>query len=306
MKNFKIFSGTANPPLAEKVASLLKTKLGKMEIVRFADSEVRVRIEEEVANLPCFVVASLSNPVDMRLVEFCLIVDALKQNEAGKIIGVIPYFGYARQDKAHRPGEGVSARVMAKLIEAVGVNKIITVDLHSDSVASFFNIPLIHLFGLSVFLREIKTRQLAGGDDLTIIAPDAGGAKRAQKFAEELGVPLALIEKKRDLNKLHTLAALKIIGDVKNKTVVIIDDVITGGGTVVEAARLLKENGAKAVFSCVTHADFVEGTKEKLVSSKLDKVYVSDTILIPKNNLFSKLRIISVAEPLAEAIAKMI
>lgn len=301
MKNFKIFSGTANSPLAEKIGKILATPLGKIEIVRFADSEVRVRIEEEVTNLPCFVVASLSNPVDAHLVEFCLIVDALKQNDAQKIIGVIPYFGYARQDKAHRLGEGVSARVMAKLIEAVGVDKIITVDLHSEAVSAFFNIPVTHLFGLSIFLPKISKLK----DDLVVVAPDAGGVKRAQKFAEELDVPLALIEKKRNLEKIHTLEVLKLIGEVKNKTACIVDEVITGGGTVVEAAKLLKKTGAKKVIACATHADFVEGTKKKLVSSEVDKIYVSDTILVPRDKIFPKLEIVSIADLIAKTIRNL-
>ena len=298
MKNFKIFSGTANLPLAEKIGKILKTPLGKIEIVRFADSEVRVRIEEEVREKICFVIASLSNPVDTHLVEFCLSVDALKQNNAQKIIGVIPYFGYARQDKAHRPGEGVSARVMAKLIEAVGVDKIITFDLHSEAVASFFNVPLIHLFGLSVFLPKIKRLK----DDLVIIAPDAGGVKRAQKFAQDLNAPLALIEKKRDLEKIHTLEVLEVIGKVSNKTCCLVDEVITGGGTVVGAAKLLKEKGARKVIACATHADFVEGTAEKLTKSEIDKVYVSDTILLPPDKIFPKLEIVSIGNLIARTI----
>lgn len=298
MLNFKLFSGTANRALAEKVASELNLKLGKLEIVRFADSEVRVRVEEKVINQTCFVLASLSNPVDTHLVELCLIIDALKQNEAGKIIAVIPYFGYARQDKAHRQGEGVSARVMAKLIEASGVNKIITIDLHSDAVASFFNVPLIHLFGLSIFLSEIKKEK----GDLIVVAPDAGGAKRAQKFAEDLNCPLALIEKKRNLEKMHTLDSLKIIGEVEGKTCILPDDVIVGGGTAVGAAELLKKEGAKKVIVCATHADFVQGTKEKLEGSEIDQVMVSDTIPLQPEGYFPKLKIISVAGLLTEEI----
>ncbi len=302
MNNFKIFSGTANQPLAEKVAKILGKSLDKIEIVRFADSEVRVRIEEEVGGKTCFVIASLSNPVDTHLVEFCLIVDALKQNEAGKIIAVIPYFGYARQDKAHRPGEGVSARVMARLIEAVGVNKIITVDLHSDAVGSFFNVPVTQLFGLEIFLPEIAKMK----NGLVVVAPDAGGAKRAQKFAEEIDVPLVLIEKRRNLDKIHTIDSLKIIGDVKEKKCIIVDDVIVGGGTSVGAAELLKREGASEVIVCATHADFVEGTKEKLTNSEIDKIYVSDSILVSPENYFSKLKIVSVSKILAKEIKEMV
>lgn len=303
MSNFKIFSGTANLGLAKKIAAKLKKPLGKMEIVRFSDSEVRVRIEEEVGGQTCLVIASLANPVDTHLVEFCLIVDALKQNEAGKIIAVLPYFGYGRQDKVHRRGEGVSARVMARLIEAVGVNKIITVDLHSEAVGCFFNAPVLHLFGLEIFLEKIKSFK---DKNAVVVAPDAGGAKRAQRFAEELGVSLALIQKKRDLGKTQTVKLLDLLGDVKGKTAYLVDDVITAGGTLVEAAKLLKGAGAKKVIALATHADFVEGTREKLRGSLLEEIFVSDTIFLPEEKRFSRLKIISVANLLVESIEKML
>lgn len=303
MSDFKFFSGSSNLPLAKKIAAKLKKPLGKLEITRFADSEVRVRIEEEVNNQICFVIASLSNPVDMHLVEFCLIVDALKQNEAGKIIAVLPYFGYARQDKVHRAGEGISARVMAKLVEAVGVNKLITVDLHSEAVASFFNVPAVHLFGLEVFLEEIKKLK---DKNLVIAAPDAGGAKRAQRFAENLDAELVLIQKKRDLQKIHTVKVLGLVGSVKGKTVCLVDDVITGGGTILEAAKILKQNGAKKVICFATHADFIEGAKEKLENSLIDRIYVTDTIFVPEEKLFPKLKIISIDNLLVESIGKML
>ncbi|MBI5465514.1 ribose-phosphate pyrophosphokinase, partial [Candidatus Gottesmanbacteria bacterium] len=187
------------------------------------------------------------------------------------------------------------------LIEAVGASKVITVDLHSEAVASFFNVSVAHLFGLSIFLPEIRKLR----NDLVIIAPDAGGAKRAQKFAEEIDAPLALIEKKRNLQKLHTLESLAVIGEVSGKTCVIVDEVITGGGTVVEAARLLKEKGAKKVIACATHPDFVEGTAEKLTKSEVDKVYVSDTIPIKSKDIFPKLKIVSIGNLIAETIRNL-
>lgn len=302
MKDFKIFAGSSNLPLAGKIAAKLGMPLAKIEIVRFADSEGRVRIEEDVRGKICFVITSFSNPVDNHLMEFFLICDALKQSEAEKIIAVIPYFGYGRQDKAYRPGESISARVVTKLIETMSIERIVTIDLHSDSVASFFDIPVSQLFGLSIFQSEIERLK----DDLVIVAPDAGGAKRAQSFAEKVNAPLAMVEKKRNLDKIHELETLNVIGQVKKKTCVIVDDIIAGGGTVIGAAEILKKFGAKKVFVCATHANFIDGAKEKLANSSLEKIFVSDTILVPSAQLFSKLKIVSVDQLLVEAIKKVL
>lgn len=302
MKSIKLFSGSGNLRLAQDVARLLKVELGRMEIVTFADSEKRVRVEENVADKKVFVVASLSNPVDTHLVELCLIADALKSNDCDKMIAIIPYYGYARQDKAHREGEGISARVMARIIEAGDFAKIVTVDLHSDMVAGFFDIPVIHLFGAEIFVSKLKTLK----EDLVVVAPDAGAAKRAQKFAEALDAPLALIEKKRNLDKLHEVESARLIGDASGKTAILVDDVTTSGSTLVKAAYVLKEQGAKKVIACVTHADFVEGTRSVLYESPLDQVYVSDSIQIPAKYKFPKLEVVSLAPLLVEQIKKMV
>lgn len=299
--SFLLFSGTANPHLAHKIAQNLDISLGKIEIVTFADSEMRVRIEEDVRDKTVFVIASLSNPVDSHLVELCLIGDALKNNDAGRMIAVIPYYGYGRQDKAHREGEGISARVMARLIEAVNFNKVVTVDLHSDLVVGYFTTGLIHLYGASVFVEPLKKL----GEDLVVVSPDAGAAKRAQKFADLLDAPLIFMEKKRNLDKLHTLDSMRLIGDVKNKTAVLIDDVVTSGSTLVKGAYTLKEHGAKKVIACSTHADFVEGTDSILKDSPIDTFLVTDSIPVKPEQHFSRLEIISMAPLLADQIRKM-
>lgn len=301
MKNAVLFSGSANRKLATEIVYHLGVNLGKMEIATFADSEKRVRIEENVTDKTCFVIASLSNPVDSHLVELCLIGDALKNNDCGKLVAVIPYYGYARQDKAHREGEGVSARVMAKLIEAVGFDKVITVDLHSDLVVGYFSLPLTHLFATKAFIEILHKNK----DDYIVVSPDAGAAKRAQHFAEELDVPLTMFEKKRNLNKLHELSKMKLIGDVKGCTAIMVDDVTTSGSTLVQGAHALKEAGAKKVIACVTHADLVESAVKILQSSSLDKVYVTDSILLPAAYHFPKLEVVSLASILAEQIKKM-
>src|SRR3989338_3509551 len=288
--NSVVFAGNSNPELSEKIASELGMKLGNREIIRFADSECRVRIEEDVEGKDVFIIQSLSNPVDEYLMEFLLLGDAVKRGEPRKLTAVIPYHGYARQDRIHRPGECLSAQVVAKLIETVGFDKLITVELHNEAILGFFKIPVNHIYGLSIFHENIKKLK----DDVVIITPDAGALKRAQKFAEGLDLPLALIEKKRDLDKPHKILSMKVVGEVANKTAIIVDDVIVTGGTLINAAYLLKDKGAKKVIAAATHADFVGGADKILQDSPLDSVWVTDTVEIPPTKVFQKLTVSSI------------
>lgn len=297
-----ILSGTSNQPLAEQIASELSFKLGKVEIIRFADSECRIRVEEDVEGKDVFIIQSLSNPVDEHLMELLLMGDAVRRGEPRKIIAVLPYHGYARQDRIHRPGECLSAQVVARLIESVGFDKLVTLELHNEAILGFFQIPVIHGSGLSVFQKEVEKIK----EDLVVITPDAGALKRAQKFAETLDLPLALIEKKRDLDHAHKLISMKVVGDVKDKIAIIVDDVIVTGGTLVNAAYLLKEKGAKQVIAAATHADFVGGAGKILQESPVDQVWVTDTITIPKEMYFPKLHIFSSSALIALAMKKMI
>jgi len=299
---FKIFSGNSNPSLASEIARQLGKDLSKVEIIRFADSECRVRIEEDVEDQDVFIIQSLSNPVDENLMEFLLLGDAVKRGEARKVIAVLPYHGYARQDRVHRPGECLSSAVVTKLIESVGFDKLITVELHSDAILGFFKIPLVHLSGLSLFKEEISKNK----DDLVVVSPDAGAVKRAQGFAEDLDVPLALIEKKRDLNQPHKVVSMKVVGDVKGKVAFIVDDVIVSGGTLVNAAYLLKQKGVIQVIAAATHADFVGGADKILQDSPIDKIWVTDTIPIPDDRKFTKLKIFPISSIIASAMKKMI
>lgn len=299
---FKIFSGNSNISLASEISKQLEQNLSKVEIIRFADSECRVRIEEDVEDNVVFIIQSLSNPVDENLMELLLLGDAVKRGEARKVIAVLPYHGYARQDRVHRSGECLSSAVVTKLIESVGFDKIITVELHSDAVLGFFKIPLIHLSGLSLFKTEIEKDK----NDVVVISPDAGAVKRSQGFAEDLDVPLALIEKKRDLNQAHKIISMKVVGDVKDKVAFIVDDVIVSGGTLVNAAYLLKEKGAKQVIAAATHADFVGGADKILADSPIDKIWVTDTIPVSEEKKFAKLKIFPIAPIIASAMKKMI
>lgn len=302
MKRAVVFSGNSNPKLSRQIASMLNLSLGKAEIVRFADSECRVRIKEDVSGKIVFIIQTLSNPVDQNLMEFLLLGDAVKRGEPNKIIGVVPYHGYARQDKVHREGECLSAQVVAKLIETVGYDKLITCELHSEAVLGFFKIPVVHLPGLSIFEEEIKKLK----NDIVVVAPDAGGAKRAQKFAEGIGAPLSMIEKKRNLDKLHQIESMRVVGEVSGKVAVIVDDIIVSGGTLVNAAYKLKEKGAKKVIAAATHADFVGGSDKVLSDSPLDQVFVSDSIPILEEMRFDKLKVFSIVSDIASSMKKMI
>lgn len=301
-KNAMIFSGNSNLPLAQELTSELGTSLNKAEIIRFADSECRVRLEEEVEEKDVFVIQSLSNPVDENLMELLLLGDAAKRGEARKVIAVLPYHGYARQDRVHREGECLSAHVVAKLIESVGFDKLITVELHNEAILGFFEIPVVHISGLSVFRSEVEKIK----NEVVVITPDAGALKRAQRFAESMDLPLALIEKKRDLNTAHKILSMKVVGDVKDKVAIIVDDVIVTGGTLVNAAYLLKEKGVKQVIAVATHADFVGGADKILQDSPIDRVWVTDTIQIPEEKKFAKLSVFPLASTIAAAMKKMI
>lgn len=320
----KLFSGTSNQPLAEKVARKLKTPLGKMEIARFKNSECRVRVLEDVRNQACLVFQSTSAPTDEHLMEMFLMVDSLKRSAASRVIAVLPYFGYARQNQQHRIGECVSAHVVSKFIEIVGVDELITLDLHEEQISGFFNIPMTHLSAVfpltqAVKLHILRMRPSIKNVQVSVISPDQGGIERARRFLGKIHNNLTsdrwsfinvdedvvVVEKKRDLEKMHVSRAIQVVGDVKNKVAIIVDDIITSGGTIINAAEALVEAGTQKIFVAATHADFIEGAVEKLQNSPVEKVFVTDTISLSPEKIFPKLEVISVAGVLAEVISKL-
>ena len=303
MKDLLLFSGSSNLPLARDVAKLLKIPLGKVDLTRFADGELRPWIQEDVRDKTVFVLESFSYPMDEHIMEIVLMGDAIRRGAPKTMIAVIPYMGYARQDKLHRPGEPVSARVIAKFLEISKYKEVIMVDLHNDAIVGFFQIPVTHVSALHVLATEIKRLHKT---NIVIVSPDVGGTKRARNLAYLTNMPMIVMEKKRSLNIHDESQAFQIIGDIKGKTAVIIDDIISTGGTIADSARALTEAGATSVYVFATHGVLAGDAKKKLESSLIDTIVITDTINVPKEKIFSKLKIVSVAGVLADAISHIV
>lgn len=295
----KILYGSASVKLARKIAELKKGKVSEIELSKFSNGEDRVWIKDKFIRNKAVVVQSFSNPPDHHIIEFCLICDALKRMGIKDIIAVIPWFAYCVQDKIFRPGEPLSSKVIAKIVQNSRVSKIITIDLHNETMAGFFDIPFTHLSANQLFIDYFKDNKVS--IDL-VISPDVGGLKRASKFALALGLPLSTINKKRDL-ATGKVSILGINEKVKSKNVMIVDDFVSTGQTLMEVAKFLKLRGVKKVSACLTHHFYINHVQEQIEKSKLDMLYVTDTIQNPQNSLkYNKLKILSVAELIAKNI----
>jgi len=283
----KLFSGTSNEPLAKKVAEQMGTTLGQLEIIRFDDDECRVRMQEDVDGQEVVFIQSTPNPPDRYLMETYLFADSAKRAGASKITVVMPYFGYARQDKEHRRGESVSAAVVAKCLEVSGITKIITFDIHSKYVLSFFNKTLTeHESMLPEMVTQLVKDHSLDLANLGIFSPDQDGAHRARYVIQKIGGgQYGFVQKERDLDQLHTLRAIhgqRYMGEPKGKDIVLIDDMIASGGTIVEATKILKEEGAKRIFIVATHAIYIKDAATKMADPALEAVYLTDTISQPE------------------------
>lgn len=302
---FKLFSGTSNPELTAEVAKLLKIPVSSSEVVRFENSEVRVRIEEDVKNNICAVIQTTANPTDTNLMELFLFCDALRRQEARKVIGIIPYFGYARQDIQHREGECVSANVVIHFLESIGFSKIYTFDIHDEGTQGVFSIPFKNLTSCQIMADHIKKYLKGKADrkDIAIVSPDQGGIERARKFGECLfgddDFSIAVIEKKRDLEHKHQSMALDIFGDVDGKIAIIVDDIVTSGGTLIHGANLCHEKGAKKIFASIIHHDLSIKAPAKFETSAIDKLFTTNTIKLTDEFKFKQLEEISIAPVIA-------
>ncbi|MGC8745563.1 MAG: ribose-phosphate pyrophosphokinase [Candidatus Saccharicenans sp.] len=297
----KVFSGSSNPELAEKIARYLKIDLGRCVLERFADGEIHFYIDENVRGEDVFVIQSGSYDANFHLMELFVMLDAFKRASAGRITAVMPYFAYARQDWKDRPRVPISARLMADLLETAGANRVLTMDLHSPQIQGFFSIPVDNLMAAPVIAAHIRTLDLK---NLTIVSPDAGGVGRARVFAKRLEAKLAIIDKRRPAPNVAQV--LNVIGDVRDQDVVIFDDMVDTAGTLTLGVKALKREGARQVLAACTHPVLSGEAVERIEKSGLEKVFVTDTIpLKEKARQSQKFQVLSVAELFGEAIKRI-
>lgn len=303
MKGLKIFTGNSHPLLARKVAEAAKVELGYSQVSSFADGEIQIEIHESVRGQNVFVIQSTCPPVNQNYMELFVMVDALKRASAAQITAVIPYFGYARQDRKVAPRAPISAKLMADLLTTAGVDRVVSVDLHATQIQGFFDGPVDHLFAIPTLARAWK-EQLGNGGDFVAVSPDAGGVERTRAFAKRIESSLAIIDKRR--SGPNEAKALHLIGEVTNKTAVIVDDMIDTAGTLTQGVDTLIRNGAKRVFAVATHPVLSGPAISRLIESPIEKVWVTDTIPLSDAAIASgKFEVVSVAPLLAEAIKRI-
>lgn len=295
----KIFSGSANVNLARNICKYLKLPLGGSETSIFSDGEILVKITENVRGAEVFIIQSLCNPVNNNLMELLIMVDALRRSSASKITAVVPYFAYARQDRKTEPRVPITAKLIANLMTEAGIDRLLTMDLHATQIQGFFDIPVDNLFATPVFLDHFANLL----KEPVIVAPDAGGVERSRSFAKRLKASLAIIDKRRV--KKNDTEIMNIIGDVENRDIIILDDIIDTAGTLTKAANALKNKGAKRIFAAGTHAIFSGPAIERINESHLEQVVVTNTIPLLENKQSSKIKVLSVADLLGEAIIRI-
>ncbi len=296
----QIFSGNANRPLAQEIASHLNINLGRATVGTFKNGETRVKVEENVRGSDVFVVQPTCTPVNHNLMELLLLIDALRRASAARVTAVIPYYGYAKQEKKTTGREPISAKLVANLIRTAGADRVLTMDLHAPAIEGFFDIPVDHLQAGPILAEHIRDMNLPR---LVVVSPDAGGVGRANSFRERIGAGLAIIAKQRPQPDVAEM--LDMVGDVEGKTAVIVDDMISTGGTLAEAARVLRERGAVAVYACATHGIFAGDATEIIAQSALVETIVTNAIPLPEGCRKARIRAISVAPLFAEAIMRI-
>ncbi len=298
--DIKIFSGSSNQELAGKIVKYLGIELGEVELKRFSDGESSVKIKENVRGANVFIVQSTCKPGNDHIIELLLMVDAASRASASSITAVIPYFGYARQDRKVEPRVPISAKVIANVIHAAGVNRVLTMDLHADQIQGFFDIPVDNLFGSLICVDHLKNMNI---DDIVVVSPDAGGVDRARYYARKVKAGLAIIDKRREMANVSEV--MHVIGDVKGKNCILVDDMIDTGGSISGAARALKENGALNVYCYAAHGVFSGNAYEKLGDAPFEEIIFTDTIPVNQSKKLPNMRILSVADLFGEAIKRI-
>lgn len=300
--HLKLYSLSSNEPLAEKIANYLGVELGKLAVNRFSDGEIAISIEESIRGDHVFIVQPTSYPTNDNLMEMLIMIDALRRASAKTITAVIPYYGYARQDRKAKPREPITAKLVANLLTQAGADRIVALDLHAAQIQGFFDIPMDHLLGAPLLASWFIDRKLMG-EDVVVVSPDHGGATRARKLAEFLEAPIAIVDKRRP--KPNVSEVMNIIGEVNGKTAIIIDDMIDTAGTITNAAQAILDRGAKEVYVCATHGVFSPPAIERLEESVIEKVVVTDSIYLPEEKRIDKIELISVSELIGQAIERI-
>ena len=297
--NFKIFSGNANPALAEEICEYVGTKLGDSKIRRFSDGEIAVSINESVRGGDVFIIQPTCGPVNDNLMELLIMIDAMRRASARRITAVIPYYGYARQERKARARDPISAKLVANLITAAGARRVVAMDLHAGAIQGFFDIPMDHLLGMPLLAEYYRSLEL---EDIVVVSPDIGGVTRARSLADRIGADLAIIDKRRPAPNVSEI--MNIIGVVKNKTVVMTDDIIDTAGTITLGAQALRDAGAKDIYACCTHAVLSGPALERIEKSPIKQLLVTNTIPLGDKKI-PKIKSLSVAPLLGEAIFRI-
>lgn len=299
--SLKIFSLNSNHSLAEEIAREVGVELGKCSVTRFSDGEVQINIEESIRGCEVYVIQSTSAPVNEHLMELCIMIDALKRASAKSINVVMPYYGYARQDRKARSREPITAKLVADILETAGAARVITLDLHAPQIQGFFNIPIDHLMGVPILADYFKNKTF--NNDIVIVSPDHGGVTRARRMAERLKAPIAIIDKRRP--KPNVAEIMNIVGQIDGKAAILIDDIIDTAGTITLAANALIENGAAEVYACCTHPVLSGPAIERIQNSPIKELVVTNTITLPEEKKFGKIKQLSVASLISKAIIRV-
>lgn len=296
----KVFTCNANPKLAKEIADHIGLPLGNAEVVRFSDGEIQVKLNESVRGADVFVIQSTSAPVNQNLMELLIMVDALKRASAKSINVVIPYYGYARQDRKARARDPITAKLVANLMETAGAHRVIAMDLHATQIQGFFDIPVDHLLGVPILGKYFQEKELS---DIVVVSPDHGGVTRARKLAERLEAPIAIIDKRRP--EPNVAEVMNIVGNIEGKTAILIDDMIDTAGTITLAANALVESGAKGVYACCTHPVLSGPAIDRIANSKIEELVVTNSIALTEDRLIPKIKVLSVAPIIGEAIIRV-
>lgn len=299
--NLKLFTLNSNPDLAQEIAKAIGVELGKCSVTRFSDGEIQINIEESIRGCDVFIIQSTSGPVNEHIMELLIMIDALKRASARTINLVIPYYGYARQDRKARAREPITAKLVANLLETAGATRVITLDLHAPQIQGFFDIPIDHLMGVPILGEYFKKKEFEG--DLVIVSPDHGGVTRTRKLAERLKAPIAIIDKRRP--RPNVAEVMNIVGNIEGKTAILIDDIIDTAGTITLAANALVENGAKEVYACCTHPVLSGPAIDRIQNSKIKELVVTNSIALPEEKKIDKIHQLSVAQLIGEAIIRV-